>query len=200
MPDDENPDREAYFANLKATLAASYLADPGNPYQQSGRSSGAARWEETRRPLAYAVEREGDYLDVGCANGLMLETTMAWCEERGLTIRPHGVDYIPELVELARIRLPAHASSLHVANAWSWVPPRTYDYVRTNLEYVPRMDWESLVRRQLEWVSPGGRLIVCHYRNRDEPAVDVAARLCDWGFVVGGELHQPVEAAWTDRP
>ena len=185
---------------MKAALAAYYLADPENPYQQSGRSSGAARWEETRRPLTRALERDGDYLDVGCANGLLLETTMAWCAERGVTIRPHGVDYIPELVDLARVRLPAHAGSLHVANAWAWAPPRTYDYVRTNLEYVPRADGETFVRRQLEWIASGGRLIVCHYRNRDEPVLDVAAHLEAWGLEVAGFLHEPIEAAWTDRP
>jgi len=191
--------RELYFEALQAALAAYYLADPDNPYQQSGRSSGAARWEETRRPLAHAVERDGDYLDVGCANGLLLETTMAWCAERGLTIRPHGVDFIPELVALARVRLPEHAASLHVANAWNWQPPQQYDVVRTNLEHVPRADWEVFVRRQLDWVVPGGRLIVCHYRNRDEPVVDVATQLEAWGFGVAGRIHDPVEAAWTDR-
>jgi hypothetical protein len=42
-----------------------YLADPSNPYQQSGRSSGAERWEETRRCLVKAIHRSGDFIDIG---------------------------------------------------------------------------------------------------------------------------------------
>lgn len=200
VSDRRDPSRERWFADQRAVLAAHYLADPENPYRQSGRSSGAARWEETRKPLALAVERDGDYLDVGCANGLLLESTVVWCAERGVTLRPHGVDFLPELVALARARFPGREASFAVANAWHWRPPRRYDVVRTNLEYVQPADREAFVRRQAEWVAPGGRLIVCHYRNPDQHTIDVAGWLEARGFVVAGRIHDPVEAAWTDRP
>ena len=200
MSDGSSSSRQAYFDALRAALAAYYLADPGNPYQQSGRSSGAARWEETRRPLAQAIDRDADVLDVGCANGLLLETLIGWCADRGITIRPHGVDFIPELVTLARTRFPGQEASFHVANAWDWQPGRQYDVVRTNLEHVPRADWSAFVERQLSWVVPGGRMIVCHYRNAHEEVVDVGALLEGWGFAVAGRIRDPFEAAWTDRP
>ena len=57
-----------------------------------------------------------------------------WCADRGYTITPHGVDFIPELVELARQRLPEYAANMHVANAYSWVPPRRYRFVQVLLE------------------------------------------------------------------
>lgn len=87
MRESPTPSCEDFFEASKAALAAYCLADPANPFRQSGRSSGAARWEETRRPLAEAVHRDGDYLDVGCANGLLLETPIGWCAARGITIR-----------------------------------------------------------------------------------------------------------------
>ena len=40
----------------------------------SGRSTGAERWELKRRCIADAVEGAGDSMDVGCANGLRLES------------------------------------------------------------------------------------------------------------------------------
>jgi hypothetical protein len=110
--------RELYFDVLHAAVSEYYLADPSNPYQQSGRSSGAARWEETRRCFVHALHRSGDFLDVGCANGLLLESLIGWAAEAGFTLRPHGLDFVAGLVELARKRFPDHRDSFTVANAF----------------------------------------------------------------------------------
>jgi 2-polyprenyl-3-methyl-5-hydroxy-6-metoxy-1,4-benzoquinol methylase len=193
--------RDEFFDALRTAISASYLADPLDPYRGSGRSSGPARWEETRRCLVRALHKSGDFMDVGCANGLLLETLIVWARERGFALRPHGIDFVPELVELARQRHPGHRAAFAVANAFDWVPERRYDFVRTNLEYVPRADRTELVRRQHAAVAPGGRLIVCHYRNAgDEPVHpgEVAARA---GFAVAGATEAPgVEVVWIDVP
>jgi len=193
--------RERYFDVLQAAVREYYLADLSNPYQQSGRSSGAERWEETRRCLVQAIHRSGDLLDVGCANGLLLESLIAWAGELGLTLRPHGLDFVPELVELARKRFPDHRDSFAAGNAFYWVPPRPYDFVRTNLEYVPVSDWTEFIRRQYAAVAANGRLIVCHYRNSDEPHVDPGSVVQQAGFAVAGRTEAPgVAAVWIHRP
>jgi 2-polyprenyl-3-methyl-5-hydroxy-6-metoxy-1,4-benzoquinol methylase len=193
--------REEYFRVLREAVAEYYLADPANPYQQSGRSSGAARWEETRRCFVKAIHRSGDFLDVGCANGLLLETLIAWGHEEGCALRPHGIDLVPELIELARQRFPHNRDSFEVANAFYWSPRRRYDFVRTNLEYVPEPDWGAFVRQQREAVSPGGRLILCHYRNQDEAYVDVAGVAERCGLQVTGRTDAPgVAVAWIQQP
>ena len=122
--------RKAYFKEGERITREYYLADPSNPYRQSGKTGGAEHWAVTRGCIAEAVDADGDYLDLGCANGLLLESLVAWCSERGYTITPHGLDFIPELVELARQRLPAYADNFHVANAYYWVPPRRYRFVQ----------------------------------------------------------------------
>jgi 2-polyprenyl-3-methyl-5-hydroxy-6-metoxy-1,4-benzoquinol methylase len=191
--------RDRFFATARAAIAANYLAEPDNPYRQSGRTSGAARWEQTRRCLALALHKSGDFMDVGCANGLLLETLIGWARERGFALRPHGIDFVPELVELARRRHPEQRASFAVANAFDWQPARTYDFVRTNLEYVPRADRAEFVRRQHAAVAPGGRLIVCHYRNSGDPPGDPRAVAIDAGFCVSGTTEAPgVEVAWVD--
>jgi trans-aconitate methyltransferase len=193
--------RDEYFRVLHEAVVEFYLADPLNPYQQSGRSSGPERWEETRKILMHAVHRSGDFMDVGCANGLLLETMMAWAREAGVVLRPHGVDFVPELVELARGRFPYHRESFEVANAFFWSPNRQYDFIRTNLEYVPEQDWIPFVHRQHAAVAPGGRLIVCHYRNVDEPEVDVGAILEQAGYSVRGRAQASgVSITWTETP
>jgi 2-polyprenyl-3-methyl-5-hydroxy-6-metoxy-1,4-benzoquinol methylase len=196
----KNAPREEYFRILREAVAEFYLADPSNPYQQSGRSSGAERWEQTRRCVVKAIHRNGDFLDVGCANGLLLETLIAWAREEGFSIRPHGIDVVPELIELARQRFPRNRDSFHVANAFHWSPKRRYDFVRTNLEYVPEPDWVVFVQRQYDAVSPGGRLILCHYRNAEEPYVDVPNVAERAGCPVTGRTEAPgVAIAWIDR-
>lgn len=192
--------RDEYFRVLREAVAEFYLSDPGNPYQQSGRGSGAARWEETRRCFVKAIHRSGDFLDVGCANGLLLETLITWAHEEGFALRPHGIDLLPELVELARQRFPHHRDCFEVANAFYWSPGRQYDFVRTNLEYVPEPDWAAFVQRQYNAVVEGGRLILCHYRNPEEPRVDVARVAELAGYVAAGRVEAPgVMIAWIDR-
>ena len=193
--------REVWFAALHDAIEAHYLAEPGNPYRESGRSSGAARWEETRACIAEAVDREGDFLDAGCANGLLLETLAGWCAEKGIPIRPHGIDFVAALVELARARHPEHAGSFEVANAFTWQPRRRYDFVRASLECVQERDRPEFVRRLLEHaVAPEGRLIVCHYPGAGEPLIDVGAYLAECGYaVVGRASAANVSLAWIDK-
>jgi len=191
--------RELYFETLHAAVKEFYLDDPSNPYQQSGRSKGAERWEETRRCFVQAIDRSGDFLDVGCANGLFLESIMKWAGEVGFVLRPYGLDFVAELVELARKRFPEHKDSFFIANAFDWQPERQFDFVRTSLEYVPEQDWTEFVRRQYATVAPGGRLIVSHYRNAADPVVDVAKVVQDAGYVLSGRTEAPgVVAVWTD--
>ena len=77
-------DREDYFRVLSDAVQEYYLADPSNPFQQSGRASGEARWEETRRPMLEAVDHSGHFIDVWCANGLLLESLVGGGRENGV--------------------------------------------------------------------------------------------------------------------
>lgn len=196
--------RELWFAALHDAIEAHYLAEPGNPYRESGRSSGAERWAETRRCIAEAVHRDGDFMDVGCANGLLLETLIVWCAEKGIAIRPHGVDLVAALVALARTRHPGHADSFEVANGFTWKPRRRYDFVRASVECVQPRDRPEFLRRLFALaVAPGGRLIVCHYpdANAGESLIDVATMLAGLGYTVAGRASAPnVALAWTDKP
>jgi len=151
---------------------AHYLAS-GAPYGGSGYSGNEAAWEVARRPVAEAVDRDGAFLDVGCANGQLLESVLAWSPHR---LEPHGVDFAPRLVEEARRRLPRWAGNLHHADATAWEPPRRYDVVRAELVYAA--DPRAFVARLLErFLVPGGRLIVCGYGG-DE----VRRPLREWGY------------------
>jgi predicted pyridoxine 5'-phosphate oxidase superfamily flavin-nucleotide-binding protein len=150
-----------------------YLADD-DPYHGSGHSGDGQSWEAVRRPIADAVHRAGTFLDVGCANGLLMESVVRWAP---FPVEPYGLDYAPRLVAEARRRLPRWADRIFLGDARTWVPPQDFDFVRTELVYVPEEGRREYVERLLGFVAPGGRLIVCGYGG-DE----VIAPLRSWGF------------------
>jgi SAM-dependent methyltransferase len=156
-----------------------------------------------------AVERSGTFLDLGCANGLLLECLIAWAAERGIVIEPHGIDLVPELIDLARKRLYAHASNLAAANAFMWIPSRRYEYAHLLLECAPPSHHREFLRRILDSaIARGGRLIVSNYgsRSKNEAPIDVAGYLSALGFAVAGSASASehdgfviTRTAWVDR-
>lgn len=172
-----NEDRlpDAFLRSL-AALENSYL-ESDDPIRQSGFGGGPVRWRQEREPLLAAVDRDGDFLDAGCANGYLLECLVVWAAERGITLTPHGVDAGARLIALARQRLPRHAANFHIANLWAWQPPRRYRYVYTLIDCVPDEHGQEYVRRLLDRaVEPGGRLIIGDYGSRSR---GIPARGCD---------------------
>jgi SAM-dependent methyltransferase len=201
---------QAWYRALRGLLQSAYLAAP-DPAAQSGKSGGLAAWEPARRPIAAAIHRDGTFLDVGCANGLLLESLARWAAEAGHHLEPYGLDLSAALARLARRRLPQWAERIWTGNAMTWRPPRTFDFVRTELGYVPPGRERDLVRRLLaRAVAPGGRLLVCSYGSarRAAPRVQpIDAMLAGWGFDVLGQAEATApngvvitRVAWVERP
>jgi SAM-dependent methyltransferase len=196
---------QSFLKELKA-LESSYLTEQ-DPIRQSGFGGGPQRWRAEREPILEAIEADGDLLDVGCANGYLLQCLMAWGRERGLEMTPHGLDQGAGLIELARKRFPECAENFHVGNAWNWRPPRRYRYVYTLHDCVPQEYLAEYVHRVVQrMVAPGGRLILGAYGSKsgNTPAFDVGGFLKSLGFNVAGSAtggQPPVSSfAWADAP
>jgi SAM-dependent methyltransferase len=149
-----------WFDGMRAIFDAAYLTEDG-PRGQSGFGGDEARWEAGRRPIADAVDRDGSFLDIGCANGHLLECLLRWSAHR---VEPYGLDFASAVAQLARERLPQWADRIYTGNALTWEPPRRFDFVRTELVYVPQERRRDYVKRLLDrFLEPEGRLIVCGY-------------------------------------
>jgi SAM-dependent methyltransferase len=160
-------DLQSWFTEIKQTLETSYV-NASTPWQQSGKSGAFEDWVRLRIANIAPVERSGSYLDIGCANGYLLECSVVWARLKGIEITPYGLDYSAKLVGLARQRLQS-SSNIYVGNAWDWSPPQHFDYVRTELDYVPRNYRKPFIERLLaEFVAQNGRLIISQYRSRRE--------------------------------
>jgi SAM-dependent methyltransferase len=151
-------------------LATAYLSDD-DPRWQSGFDGDPELWREARALVLDAVPANGSFLDVGCANGFLMECLASWARARGLELSPYGLELNPQLADTARRRLPAWADRIYTGNVSDWRPPRRFTYARTGLEYVPPGSEAALIVRLLRDVlEPGGRLLVGPIADADVSA------------------------------
>lgn len=175
-----------------ARLEQAYLSQT-EPERQSGFLGGNERWRIERELILDAVDAGGDFLDIGCANGYLLECLVQWAREKSISITPYGIDVGSGLIRLAKERLPEHADHLWVANAWDWQPPRRFRYVYTLTDYVPDDRLAEYLNKLLDrYVEPGGLLIVGAYGSysRNEPAIDLRNVLGELGFEIAGSSER----------
>ncbi len=202
-------DADALHAEQQMLLERAYLrADTAEG--GSGFGGTPDDWRAAREPITDGIDGDGTFLDVGCANGLLMESVRAWCAARGRSIEPYGFDIAPGLVQRARTRLPQWADRIYLGDAANWVHPEglRFDFVHALLDAVPRPRRAELISHLLhEVVRPRGRLLVSHYIRSAEHDRTAAGQLADLGFAVAGEsrprLDEPEsvrQTAWVIAP
>jgi hypothetical protein len=137
---------DAWNAETRRLLERAYLTAQ-DPRAGSGFRGDEARWERARKPILGAIDRDGALLDVGCANGLLMESLVAWAGEEGYSIEPYGLDLIEPVAALARRRLPRWSQRIFAGDVMAWTPPFRFDFVRTELECVLPDRRKALVER-----------------------------------------------------
>ncbi len=82
-------DEAEWHRQIGEVITPAYLA-ADTPWGQSGRSGDERQWTYARSLVCDAIERDGTFLDVGCANGYLMESIERWSAERGHRIEPYG--------------------------------------------------------------------------------------------------------------
>lgn len=184
-------DEAAWYAGCQAQIVPRYLAAT-SPRAQSGHSGDADRWRRARGFIVEAIDRDGTFLDIGCANGHLMACVVAWSAEHGHRISPYGADLSPALVALAKRRLPRWADRIWVANGLTLIPPVPMDFVHVmQLDIVPVPRRAALVDHLLRRVcAPGGRLVIGPF-NEIAAHPQTAASLEAMGHVLGGQVEHP---------
>lgn len=85
----DNTALNQWFLAQQMLMEDAYTA-ADQPWQQSGfglhTARTAANWAQLRRPIAESIPQSGAWLDIGCANGYLIECVLQWVAERGLTL------------------------------------------------------------------------------------------------------------------
>jgi hypothetical protein len=173
-------DDAGWHEAMAALVVPAYLAAETAP-GGSGSSRDVAGWEYARSLLADAVVRGQSFLDVGCANGHLMESMAAWAG-----VEPYGLEISPELADLARLRLPQWADRIWVGNAAEWTAPRRFDVVRTGLDYVPQPRRRAYVGHLLGLAD---RVVVGVF-NEERGARALEAEVASWGFRITGRAER----------
>jgi SAM-dependent methyltransferase len=175
-----------WFENNKRFMTENYVT-ADNPRAQSGHGGDEERYRYTRMMVLEAIHRDGTFLDVGCANGYLMESLHRWLQGSGLNVEFYGLDFSSELLALARTRLPEWRERLFLGNALYWTPEAPFDLVCiAELGYVPRDRRQDLFEHLFrDYVKSGGRLILgpsSELRNSPETETRVRA----WGYAPTG--------------
>jgi hypothetical protein len=173
-------DDDSWHEAMSALVVPAYLA-AGTAPGGSGSSRDAAGWEYARSLLADAVAPGQAFLDVGCANGHLMESMAAWAG-----VEPYGLEIAPELADLARRRLPQWASRIWVGNAATWEAPRRFDVVRTGLDYVPPPRRPAYVEHLLGFAD---RVLVGVF-NEERETRALETEVASWGFRIAGRAER----------
>ncbi|HEY9294523.1 MAG TPA: class I SAM-dependent methyltransferase, partial [Microlunatus sp.] len=190
---------EQATADLRRLLDPSYLraesAEGG-----SGFGGTPQEWRAAREQLCDAIDRDGSFLDVGCANGLLMQSVVAWSAERGRRVEPYGIDHSPALVDRARQRLPQWSDRIWVGDAVRWSHPERlrFDVVAVLTDIVLPRRHPELIKHLLDRVvAPGGRLLLSGYGGGSELGGAQVLRRC--GYPVDGETSLPARGRPDDR-
>jgi hypothetical protein len=176
-------DEDGWHRAMADLVVPAYLAAQ-TPWGGSGRTGDASGWERSRSLLADAIDRDGTFLDVGCANGYLMETLPGWTTH---VIEPYGLEISPTLAASAQERLPAWGDRIWVGNARTWEPSMRFTYIRTGLEYAPPTGRRDLVAHLLRWCD---RLIVGVFNEQANDHV-TADLVRDWGFAIAEDAERP---------
>ena len=174
-----------YFTKL-------YLASD-NPRGQSGHGGNEEHYRFAHLPIIECFYKNGTFIDVGCANGHLMEMIYIWAAAIGFEIEMYGLDISEGLLELAKKRLPQWKDRFYLGNAFFWKPEQKFDYIHIGgLGGVPIDDERIFFDYLLEnYLADGGRLILGPYwQSEQDSRSGSVGRLLDTGVSVSGYIEK----------
>jgi hypothetical protein len=177
----------AWYDRVEEALIDAYLATD-DPRGQSGKfGDDETDWRWARELVLDVFPERATFLDVGCANGYLMESVARWGVERGLEVEPYGLDISWRIAALAKHRLPQWRDRIFVGNAIGWDPPMRFDVVQIGVDEVPPRRRRELVDRVLSrFVARDGKLVFRAGRAADR---DVVHLLRDIGIEPDGVIE-----------
>jgi len=203
--DNNEIDKDEWYNVNKIYFTKLYLS-ADNPRAQSGHGGDEYHYAFAHLPILEAVYKHGTFLDVGCANGHLMEMIHKWATALGFDLQMYGVDISEELLELAQSRLPQWHDRFFLGNSFYWKPEQKFDYIHIGgLGQVPKVDQRMFFDHLMEnYLVDGGRLILGPYwsENDDRAQHNDNLGISPTGYVIKTHYNKPSmlrKALWFDK-
>lgn len=201
--------KDEWYQIIKEYFTKLYLA-ADNPRAQSGHGGDEYHYAFSHLPIIDAMYKGGTFLDVGCANGHLMEMVHKWAAAVGFNLQVYGVDISEGLLELARRRLPQWSDRFYLGNAFYWKPEQRFDYIHVGgLGAVPEDDQLEYFNHLMKnYLADGGRLILgpvwCDSGDSRFKSVDklLASGITPSGYIEKTHYKNPNKlrkALWFDK-
>ncbi len=194
---------EEYFRCYSQENTKLYLSQD-NPRAQSGHGSDKYWWRHVRSMILEPIFSDGRFIDVGCANGYLIESLDRWMKNTDVDVQFYGLELSKGLLDLALHRLPEFSSRLFHGNALYWKPPFRFDYVYTMiLPDIPRELHREFLGNLFEnYLAPGGKLILGPWNDHglEEEIAEIGfcpTGYCEKSFV--GKSYKLKRVVWIDK-
>ena len=158
---------ETVFFNLESEASAIAYTYRDQPWAQSGHSGNAFTYRFKKMLVLEAVDKSGTFLDIGSANGYLIECLDNWSKNSCVQVEFFGLEISKELTELSKKRVPRLKDNFFNGNVFTWQPPFKFDFVYTMIiPDLPDYLHEKLIRLLFsDYVKPSGRLILGEYKT-----------------------------------
>jgi SAM-dependent methyltransferase len=193
-----------FFEGCAAESAKVYLSET-EPRRQSGHGGDLFYWRHVRGMILEAIFYGGSFIDIGCANGHLIESLSSWISQSGVQVDFYGLEISKMLYDLAVRRLPAYSERLYHGNGFDWQPPFQFDYVYTMVlpDLAPGLRKGFLGNLYSRCLKPGGRLILGPWYGNG-----LEKEMTELGFAPTGYCEKTCPGAqgklrrlvWIDKP
>ena len=173
------------------------------------------QWTKIRSFISKSINKDGKFLDIGCANGFLLRCLQEWCDYK---IEPYGIDKNRDSIKQAKELFPLQRKNFIVKDLFELAKsgledlskhglPARYDFIYWNVwDTIKFADQKEvdLVKKFLEAVSPDGRLVLGFYNNDNKQNMEdmkKIKKLEEKGFNFSGVLDNGLNdiIAWIDK-
>ena len=168
-------------------------------------------WRHMREFIANAINRDGNILNIGCANGFLLRCLQEWSSHK---LIPYGIDKDSELIKQAKDLFPLYRNNFKVMyvqqieNLATIKFPNKFNFIYWNVwdnwEFIEASETKTL-GRVLEATSDNGRLILGFYDEDKHRIIKKINRLRKLKFKITGIMQNPdirgedEIIAWIDK-
>ncbi|MDQ0114042.1 class I SAM-dependent methyltransferase [Paenibacillus harenae] len=182
---------EDWFEINNKYFTEHYLASD-NPRSQSGHGGNEQGYFHSHQMLIDVIHKSGTFIDVGCANGYLLESLHRWITNLGYyKLVCYGLDISQGLIELAKKRLPEWSNHFYTGNAVNWAPKEKFDFVCVKeLDYAVPGKQQLFLKHLFEhFVKPNGRLILGPY-SEETSTPTMYELVTSWGYKPTGYIER----------